>query len=336
MGLYAMKADGTSNLKIALEYAEAGMAIFPCGPDKRPLLKEWLANASTDEQTIRRWWQAKPEALIGLPLKPLDLVVVDADRHHEDEDGIETLSAICAEHGELPPHPWATTANGGTHHYFKQPAGEKIGNKKIASGLETRGFKPDNDGGFVIASGSQLSDGRRWWRGEGAPSLLDSYRAGTIPTAPSWLLNGIGPKRQPERPRTNGATNGSGNGSSREAAYAQAALDGIATELGKAAPGSRNNDLNGAAYRMGRMVSRGWISRPDVTDALWAASEANGLVRDDGADTVQATLASGLRAGEQEPHPGLENRPHEGFGVRKALKNREKRIFEATMAQVRS
>ena len=85
------KATGASNLRIALMYAEFGIPVFPCSADKRPLLKEWLASASADEQVIRRWWQAKPDALIGLPLKPLDLVVIDADRHKQNEDGIETL-----------------------------------------------------------------------------------------------------------------------------------------------------------------------------------------------------------------------------------------------------
>src|SRR5262245_28130220 len=136
----------TSNLEVALKYAAFGVAIFPCGSDKRPLVDNWLARASTDPQTIRRWWREHPHALIGLPLKPLDLVVLDADRHHVGKDGIETLRKFLAEHGELPPHPWNTTANKGEHHFFKQPT-EKIGNKKIGDGLETRGFKTDNDGG---------------------------------------------------------------------------------------------------------------------------------------------------------------------------------------------
>jgi hypothetical protein len=148
-----------TNLEVALKYAEAGMPVFPCGPDKRPLVNDWLASASADAGTIREWWQARPDALIGLPLKPLDLLVLDADRHNPSEDGVAILHSLCA---ALPPHPWCTTANNGEHHYFKQFAnGSKIGNKKIGGGLETRGFKTDNDGGYVIASGSQLSDGRR-------------------------------------------------------------------------------------------------------------------------------------------------------------------------------
>ena len=253
--------------------------------------------------------------MVGVPLKPLDLVVIDADRHHVGQDGVKTLRALCAKHGELPPHPWVTTVNNGEHHFFKQPADEKIPTREIGPGLETRGFKSTNDGSYIIASGSQLGDGRRWWRGDGSPSLLESYAAGTIPIAPQWLIDFKKPraKQNPNpQPKANGsALHGDG---SREAAYAAAALDGIAAELASAPAGTRNNALNGAGFRMGTMVSRGWIPRPDVADALWAACESNGLVQDDGADAVQATLASGIRAGEQEPHPDLEDRPRDDFG----------------------
>jgi Bifunctional DNA primase/polymerase, N-terminal/AAA domain len=293
-----------SNLTIALKYAAAGMAIFPCGIDKRPLVTNWLASATTNEQIIRRWWQKFPDALIGLPLKPLGLIVIDADRHKDNEDGIATLRRLCAEHGELPPHPWATTANGGEHHYFRQPA-EKIGNKKIGPGLETRGAKADNDGGYVIASGSQLSDGRRWWRGDGSPSLLERYQANDIPPAPAWLLNGARAEPRTEALRaTKVHTNGS-----REGAFAHGALDRIAAELASAQPGGRNNKLNAAAFRMGTMIARGWIGRPEVADALTAACQSNGLMKN-GANAVQATLASGLGDGEQHPHEDLrDDRP---------------------------
>jgi hypothetical protein len=309
----------TSNLEVALKYAAFGVAIFPCGSDKRPLVDNWLASASTDPQTIRRWWREHPHALIGLPLKPLDLVVLDADRHHVGKDGIETLRKFLAEHGELPPHPWNTTANNGEHHFFKQPT-EKIGNKKIGDGLETRGFKTDNDGGYVIASGSQLTDGRKWQRGDNSPSLLESYRAGVIPILPSWLINRLLPQAtaQPSAAVARRHTNGF-----REAAYASKALDGIAAALASAGPGTRNDALNAAAFRMGTMVARGWISRAEVGDALPLACQANGLVKEDGASAVQATLASGLRAGERQPHPDLENRQAPGDRPSKRMR-REK------------
>src|SRR5947207_1453753 len=78
-------------------------------------------------------------------------------------------------------------------------------------------------------------------------------------------------------------------------------------------PGGRNNSLNAAAFRMGAMIARGWRGRAEVADALSAACAANGLL-EEGLDAVQATIASGLCAGEQKPHRDLEDRLHQDFG----------------------
>jgi hypothetical protein len=91
----------------------------------------------------------------------------------------------------------------------------------------------------------------------------------------------------------------------REKAYAQAALEGCAAELTAAASGSRNELLNKLAFRLGRMVARGWLDRADVEAELIGAMQANGAVADDGLAAAEATLRSGLDGGEKEPHPDL-------------------------------
>ena len=73
------------------------------------------------------------------------------------------------------------------------------------------------------------------------------------------------------------------------------------------APGDRNNALNKAAFRMGTMAARGWLSEDEIADALSRAMAANGYLRDKGAKAIAATLASGLAAGLQSPHDDLEN-----------------------------
>ena len=39
-----------------LEYAAAGLPVFPCGLDKRPLITAWPTEASTDPTQLREWW----------------------------------------------------------------------------------------------------------------------------------------------------------------------------------------------------------------------------------------------------------------------------------------
>ena len=72
-----------------------------------------------------------------------------------------------------------------------------------------------------------------------------------------------------------------------------------------AAPGGRNNTLNAVAYRLGRMIARGWLSRAEVEVRLLAAATVNGLVAEDGQLSVEATIRSGIEAGLKNPHDGL-------------------------------
>ena len=118
-----------------------------------------------------------------------------------------------------------------------------------------------------------------------------------------WSPNSVlrlTPAASPKPPaRSNGAAG------IRERAYGEAALEGAAAELTAAASGSRNSTLNAIAYRLGRMVARGWLKRADVETGLLEARQANGSVADDGLAAAQATLKSGIDAGERSPHPDL-------------------------------
>ncbi len=58
------------------------------------------------------------------------------------------------------------------------------------------------------------------------------------------------------------------------------------------------------------MVARGWISAQEVEDALTAAMERNGYLADKGSKAIAATLASGLKAGMDNPHDDL---PEQGI-----------------------
>jgi hypothetical protein len=118
---------------------------------------------------------------------------------------------------------------------------------------------------------------------------------------------GFTSKDNNKRHKANGGEQPQPNGAAgiREKAYAQAALDGCADELAAAASGGRNELMNKLAFKLGRMVARGWISRAEVEAALIEAMTANGAVADDGMAAAEATLRSGINAGMAEPHPDL-------------------------------
>lgn len=91
-----------------------------------------------------------------------------------------------------------------------------------------------------------------------------------------------------------------------ERAHAKKALAGNVAELSSKLPGSgRNAALNGIAYRMGRMISAGWIEQTIVEMGLIDACRQNGYVAKDGLDAALKTLQSGLKGGMGCPHEPL-------------------------------
>ena len=142
--------------------------------------------------------------------------------------------------------------------------------------------------------------------------LADAFAMGKIETLPDWLANIIRAARRPSFSSFGDFSGGARQKKSsneREVSYARRALEETARDLARMAPHSGRNDaLNSGAYRIGRMAARGWIDQSEIADELWKACMANGLVGEDGADRIQATLASGLIAGMQKPAEDLRDR----------------------------
>ena len=66
------------------------------------------------------------------------------------------------------------------------------GRGELPDGIDVRGV-----GGFVIAPGAVLPDGKQWQSVNGRPLLVDAFKAGTIPELPRWLADIIRPNQQP-------------------------------------------------------------------------------------------------------------------------------------------
>lgn len=105
-------------------------------------------------------------------------------------------------------------------------------------------------------------------------------------------------------------THGHGNGQPPPAGdpgaerWAAAALAAESDELARTAPGTRNARLNHAAFRMGQVVALGYVSELAVADALLIAAQVCGLPPGE----AEATLRSGLRAGQAHPRQHVELR----------------------------
>ena len=301
------KSHHDQNRQVALNASAAGMLVIPLKPDKTPYVK-WRELTTTIAPQVKTWWNAFPDAIPGIITK--DIVAIDSDRHGAT-DGVAAWDLLVEANGLLPEHPVTQTPNNGEHHFFRMPDGERLGNGRgtLPDGIDVRG-----DGGYVVAPGAVLPNGREWRSAPGTPSLYEAYKSGNgaLPCMPDWLLNEIR-KRKPHdaEPASNNGRYAFDDGevTKRERAFAQAALDGICTKL-RAMPrdSGRNEALNAGAYSLGKLAARGWIDEQSAHIALRQACRENGLVGDD-PRKVELTFQSGWQAGVSEPHPDLEDRP---------------------------
>jgi len=303
----------SQNLSAALKHAGAGFAVFLCDQHKKPRGK-WRDISTTDPETIRLWFQTWPDSIVGIDLAKSGLIVVDADRHDPEHDGVDALGRLESENEPFENHPIIWTPRNGFHHVFRQPPGIPLGNTTgaLPKGIDIRGA-----GGFVIACGSISTVFGEWVAADG--SLIEAFRAGTIPTLPDWLAAIIQTRPTKVQPSDNvvpfkprdpkekvpnepgAAPRPASSPTSRQKKRAAVALQGNAAELATTQPGNRNNRLNVLSYRMGRFVALGSITRQQVIEAFTAACEANGLILDDRIDSVMRTIKSGLAAGMKKP-----------------------------------
>src|SRR5262249_2169914 len=183
-----------------------------------------------------------PQALPALDLGKCGLAVLDGDRHYSAIDGVTALRELLRPQPDFKPQavPTVRTPRDGVHLYFAQvtpPLTNRRG--RLPAGVDIRGA-----GGFVVAPGTELPDGRRYTPVESLPDLAMAFAAKTIPVVPAGIVTLV----EPPRRRAKAQTQHNGAGGPRERAYAKAALRRIASELATAAPGGRNEALNKAAF----------------------------------------------------------------------------------------
>lgn len=170
----------------ALEYAARGWRVIPlhtpdgdgncschtdCGKSnsKHPRTMNGLKDATTDEETIRRWWDMWPDANIGIRTgAESNIAVLDVDPRN---GGNKSLAAMELENGRLPETLTSNTGGDGRHFLFTRPEAKL--NKEAGAGLDIKG-----DGGYIVAPPSLHASGKRYEWANGAE----------IAPMPEWLL----------------------------------------------------------------------------------------------------------------------------------------------------
>ena len=139
--------DDLPKLHHALHYASLGIPILPlhyvtpvgtcscgkpkgdpkCKPGKHPLgrlVPHGLTDATTDEVTIRRWFDGEPYNVGICTGTRSGFFALDRD---DRDNGDQSLADLEAKHSALPPTLTQRTGNG-VHYLFKMPTGREVRN----------------------------------------------------------------------------------------------------------------------------------------------------------------------------------------------------------------
>ncbi|MCG5235298.1 DUF3987 domain-containing protein [Xanthobacter oligotrophicus] len=301
-----------TNAKLASALAPS-LAIFPCGEAKTPVYGvPWKSARPGQIDRVQRWWADHPDAMPGIHLGAVELIVIDAD----GAEGIASFERLAEPQGGVPECIMVDTPSGGRHYYFRQRAGEALGNgrgslpPKPECNIDVRGA-----GGYTIAPDATREDGVYLYP-DGDP--LDILQA---PELPAWLHDILSSKEagkaeeiapEPLQPQALGAavppkeiSHQTGRALDmqhpRLRAWVEKAFDDEIQALAQCGRGGRNNQLNTSAFAIFQLVAAGWVAEDTAHAALVQAAEACGLVKDDGRRAVLKTISSARRGGMAQP-----------------------------------
>jgi hypothetical protein len=247
-------------------YLEWGFLLFPCEGRierrnfKAPLVRNGLLEASADPARIAAWWRQYPQALIGIRTGAApagsDVVVLDVDNKHEDQNGFATIEKLV---GGLPATPRVHTPHGGgVHCYFLAPR-ELLANTAgaagagIGPGLDWRG-----DRGYVCATS-----------GPASPYSWDpiwDLRIRPLLAVPAVLL----PRRAQPDPRPSGQ---SPPALENVPAYVDSAIRRACHSIETAPCGEQYRTLNRECFGLGQLCGAGLVPRSVALRHLLAAAE---------------------------------------------------------------
>ena len=134
-------------IEAAIEWAEAGVPVFPTGEDKRPLTENGFYDASTDPDAITAMFKAAGNRLHGIGGRmgaEAGLFAIDADTYKEGDAGAAAKAYVAdlERAGLLPQTRVHATRNGGRHYLFRA---KEFPNCKPSKGVEVKG-----EGGYIV------------------------------------------------------------------------------------------------------------------------------------------------------------------------------------------
>ena len=233
-------------------YQAIGWPVFPV-KGKIPLAEHGFKDAK-----LEPWDWPQNATGIGLATgKVSGVFVVDLD----SDDAMRSFLAMQTEHGARIRTVAAKTYRG-YHAYLRMPV---VGDVRTTVGKLAKGLDVKAEGGYVILPPSKHPSGSIYeWVAGRSPDEIE------IAEAPDWLLDLVRPPAPKLHvPPPVSVTHGT--------SYVAAAIRGECAELARTPKGSRNHQLNIAAFSLARFVADGKIDAPTVARALAHAATEAGL-----------------------------------------------------------
>lgn len=253
------------------------------------------ARATTSADVICDFYTRYPRHNVAIATGPSNLVVVDCDVAKPGEvapdgfnmlgvaTGLDVLTLLAERaHTTIPPTYTGRTPSGGTHLYFRAPAGKQLRNTAGTLGwlIDTRAH-----GGYVIASPSTTPTGRYEVTDDRPPVEL-----------PAWLVQppAVKPPTAVSVPNQSAPA--------QRSAYLDAIVRGECQKVSGAQRSRHNKTLFQAALTFGQLVGGNEMSHADAARMLeqsaahMAAGDCDCTPRQ-----ITATVQSGLRLGATNP-----------------------------------
>jgi bifunctional DNA primase/polymerase-like protein len=269
---------------VAYACARLGFKVFPLvGGTKRPAIEGWKERATSEVDQVREWWAGGEftGCPVGIATGPGSGVwVLDIDVRAE-YNGFDTLKALAAANGSgldaFSGTITVATPSGGAHLYFRwdetadAEGGIRNSSGHVGPGIDVRGI-----GGLVKAPGC------------GGYQIVPrgGVRSTLITPAPEWLVRLT---RKPEPHKLTEPQYEAGS------AQAERAAERVLDRLGSSAPGTRNNELNVAAFRLGKMGTMSpeaaWYELRTVMFSIGANDDESSQRR-----TFESGWGSGVKA----------------------------------------
>ena len=164
----------------ALRYARMGWPVVCCaGKNPNVLGNDWYDKATSDENTIRRWYANLERADNVGVLTGVVSWVLDFDRKH---GGLESLEDLESKHGRLSDTLQAVTGDSGKHFHFAMPGDfipHSIPQGKLWKGVEVKAWHS-----FVVLPPSVHPDTGKTYEWDGIAEVENT----PILLAPDWLI----------------------------------------------------------------------------------------------------------------------------------------------------